>query len=68
VADVFISYAHSGALQARAAAAALRGAGYSVWIDDDLPTHRPFTRVIEEELDAAGAALVLWSADAVRSD
>jgi TolB-like protein len=67
MADVFISYAHTTARQAQAAAAALRAAGYSVWLDDDLAVHREFTQAIEEQLTAAKAALVIWSADAARS-
>jgi len=67
MADVFISYAHTTSKQAQAAAAALRTAGYSVWLDDDLAVHREFTSAIEEQLAAAKAALVIWSADAARS-
>ncbi|MFI4975625.1 MAG: TIR domain-containing protein [Caulobacterales bacterium] len=66
--DVFISYARSTAKQARQAAEALRGQGYSVWMDDELPAHRTYTHVIEEQMTAAKAALVIWSADAVRSE
>ncbi|HUO11656.1 MAG TPA: TIR domain-containing protein [Caulobacteraceae bacterium] len=67
MADVFISYAHTTARQAQAAAAALRGTGYSVWLDDDLAVHREFTQAIEEQLTAAKAVLVIWSADAAKS-
>ena len=66
--DVFISYARSTAVQASAAAAALRAAGYSVWLDEDLPAHRPYAREIEAQLTAAKAALVIWSAEAVESE
>ena len=59
MADVFISYARSTAKQAQAAAKALRSLGYSVWMDDELPAHRTFTGVIQEQLDAAKAALVI---------
>jgi TolB-like protein len=48
-------------------AAALRSDGYSVWIDDDLPAHRDYSRVIEEHLRSAKAVVVLWSSDAVKS-
>ena len=41
--DVFISYARSSASKAQQIAASLRGLGYSVWIDDDLPAHRSYT-------------------------
>ena len=68
MADVFISYAHTTSRQAQAAAAALRAAGFSVWLDDDLAVHRGFTHAIEEQLTAAKAALVIWSADAARSE
>jgi adenylate cyclase len=46
----------------------LRAAGYSVWLDDDLTVHRAFTAAIEEQLTAAKAALVIWSADAAKSE
>jgi adenylate cyclase len=66
--DVFISYARSTATQAQIAAGALRSLGYSVWLDDDLPAHRAYTHVIEEELRAAKAVVVIWSAEATRSE
>jgi class 3 adenylate cyclase len=68
MADVFISYARSTATQAQAAASALRSLGYSVWIDDELPAHRAYSRVIEEQLGLAKAALVIWSEDATKSE
>jgi adenylate cyclase len=67
VADVFISYARSTSRQAQEVAKALRGAGYSVWRDDQLPAHRSYSEVIEERLSAAKAVVVVWSAEAVRS-
>lgn len=67
MAEVFISYARSTAETAQAMARALREAGYSVWIDDDLPAHRDFPTVIEENLRAAKAVVVIWSAEARRS-
>jgi len=65
--DVFISYARSTETQARAATQALRALGYDVWRDDDLPSHRAYADVIEERLQSAAAVLVIWSADAVKS-
>jgi len=65
--DIFISYARSTAIQAQAVARALRALGYDVWRDDDLPAHRAYAEVIEERLDAAKAVVVIWSAEAVKS-
>ena len=66
--DVFISYARSTATEAHAVAEALRALGYDVWRDDELPAHRAYTEVIEEHLQAAKAVVVIWSAEAVKSD
>ncbi len=52
---------------AKRVAAGLQSAGFSVWFDEDLPTHRAYSDVIEEQLDTALAVLVLWSDAAVRS-
>ncbi len=65
--EIFISYAHSTAKQAQAVAEALRALGYGVWRDDDLPAHRDYAEVIEERLRAARAVLVIWSAEAAKS-
>ncbi len=66
--DVFISYARSTAAQAQAVAEALRALGYDVWRDDELPAHRAYAEVIEERLQAAKAVVVIWSAEAVKSE
>jgi adenylate cyclase len=66
--DVFISYARSTAKQANAAAEALRGLGYSVWLDDELLAHHAYTHAIEQQLTAAKVALVIWSTEAVKSE
>jgi TolB-like protein len=65
--DVFISYARSTAKQAQEVAEALRSLGYSIWWDDDLPSHRAYADVIEEQLNSARAVVVIWSAEAVKS-
>ncbi len=67
MADIFISYARSTERQAALAADALRALGYAVWRDDELPAHRAYAEVIEERLRASKAVLVIWSADAVKS-
>jgi adenylate cyclase len=68
MADVFISYARSTEPQARLVADALRGLGYAVWRDDELPAHRSYAEVIEERLKAAKAVVVIWSAEAATSE
>ncbi len=65
--DIFISYARSQQARAHRTAEALRRLGYGVWRDDELPPHRPYADVIEERLRGSSAVLVLWSADAVKS-
>src|SRR5436305_7339029 len=67
MADVFVSYARPDEPQAIRVADALREEGYRVWRDDELPAHRAYADVIEERLRAAKAVVVLWSADAAKS-
>ena len=67
MADIFISYGRSTEAQAQQVADTLRAAGYSVWRDDELPAHRSYGDVIEERLRSAKAVIVLWSAEAARS-
>jgi hypothetical protein len=66
--DVFISYARSTAKRAQQVAEALRRLGYEVWRDDELPAHRSYTDVIAERLRAAKAVVVIWPAEAVKSE
>src|SRR5579884_1192203 len=65
--EVFVSYARPDEPQAKRVADAMRALGYRVWRDDELPAHRSYSEVIEERLKAAKAVVVLWSADAARS-
>lgn len=64
---VFLSYARSSEAQAAYAEQALRDAGYVVWRDSELPAHLSYADVIEERLKSAKAVLVLWSAEAAKS-
>jgi len=66
--DIFISYARSTEAQARQIGNALKALGYNVWRDDELPAHRVYGDVLEERLKAAKAVVVIWSAEAVKSD
>jgi adenylate cyclase len=65
--DVFVSYARPDEPHAHRVAEALRAEGYAVWRDDELPAHRAYADVIEERLKAADAVVVLWSAEAAKS-
>jgi adenylate cyclase len=65
--DVFVSYARSDEPQAKRVAEALSERGYRAWRDDELPAHRAYADVIEERLKSASAVVVLWSAEASKS-
>ena len=65
--DVFVSYARPDEPQAKRVAEALQVLGYQVWRDDELPAHRAYAEVIEERLKNAKAVVVLWSAEAAKS-
>src|SRR5437868_12100393 len=65
--DVFVSYARPDELQAARVADALRAQGFAAWRDDELPAHRAYADVIQERLSSAGAVVVLWSAEAAKS-
>ena len=65
--DVFVSYARPDEPQAKRVAEALRALGHRVWRYDELPAHRPYSEVIEERLGSAKAVVVLWSAEAAKS-
>jgi adenylate cyclase len=67
MADVFVSYARADESLAGQVAEALRADGHQVWRDDALPAHRAYGEVIEERLKAARAVVVLWSAEAAKS-
>ena len=65
--DVFISYARADEQVATTVAESLSAAGHEVWRDVQLPAHRAYAEVIEERLKGAKAVVVLWSAEAAKS-
>ena len=67
MAHVFISYARSDEPLASVIADHLRAGGFEVWRDDELPAHRAYADVIEERIKGAAAVVVLWSAEAAKS-
>ena len=68
MADVFVSYAKAEKPTAQAVARALVAQGYSVWWDDELLCHKAYPDLIQEQLEQAGAVLVLWSETSIRSE
>src|SRR3954470_19579808 len=64
---VFISYARTDEPLATLIADSLREDGFEVWRDDELPAHRAYAEVIEERIKGARAVVVLWSAEAAKS-
>src|SRR3954453_9002160 len=67
MAHVFVSYARSDEGLAAKVADRLREDGFEVWRDDELPAHRAYAEVIEERIKGARAVVVLWSAEAAKS-
>jgi TolB-like protein/Tfp pilus assembly protein PilF len=65
--EVFLSYARSDEAVAKRVAAKLEAAGYSVWWDQQLAAHQPYSDIIQGHLSAAKAVVVLWSDDAAAS-
>jgi hypothetical protein len=68
MADVFLSYARRDEDKVRRIAELLAAEGYDVWWDADMPPHRAYSDVIQEEVDRAKAVLVVWSKEAIASE
>lgn len=67
MADVFISYAREDLESAQALAHMLEARGWNVWWDRELVPGNRFDEVIEREITAASAVIVLWSKVSVAS-
>ncbi len=65
--DIFISYCRADRPAAQHFAACLAQEGFSVWWDAVLRSGQTFDEVIEKELRAARAVVVLWSPRSVAS-
>jgi len=65
--DIFISYSREDRAVARRFATALEHEGFRVWWDAALRSGETFDEVIEEQLRAAKAVVVLWSPRSVKS-
>lgn len=67
MADVFISYASQDRDRARLLAQALGAHGLGVWWDREIGAGQDYGEVIEREIEAAKAVIVLWSKHSVVS-
>ncbi|MCL6741054.1 TIR domain-containing protein [Sphingomonas sp. RB56-2] len=65
--DIFISYSREDRTSARQFAECFAREGFSVWWDAVLRSGQTFDEIIEQELRAAKAVVVLWSPRSVRS-
>lgn len=65
--DIFISYSREDRAAARHFAESFAAEGFSVWWDAALRSGQTFDEVIEQELRAAKAVVVLWSPRSVAS-
>ena len=68
MADVFLSYSAQHRHLTEQLARDLEGKGLSVWWDTDLIAGDDFRRRIQAELNAAKAAIVIWTPEAINSD
>jgi formylglycine-generating enzyme required for sulfatase activity len=67
MADIFISYAREDRAKAQKLAEALDRRGWTVWWDTRLRAGEIWDEVIETQLKAARATVVLWSRSSVKS-
>jgi hypothetical protein len=65
--DIFISYAREDREWVSLLAAALSGQGWDVWWDRSIAVGQNFDEVIETELAAARAVIVVWSGNSIDS-
>jgi len=68
VSDIFISYSRDNQEVVRRLAEAVKGLGYDVWWDDQLPPHLAYGDVIAQKVGGAKAVIVVWSANAAASE
>jgi hypothetical protein len=68
MADIFVSYASSDRERVAGLVRRLEQLGFSVWWDRDIAHGQNYHRVIEQALDEAKCAIVVWSAQSVNSE
>jgi tetratricopeptide (TPR) repeat protein len=67
MADIFISYASEDRGRVRPLAEALQERGFNVWWDRSLAAGQDYTAIIEKELKAAKAVIVVWTQSSTAS-
>jgi adenylate cyclase len=67
MADIFISYARHDKAFVAPLVAALESEGWSVWWDPEIMPGQEFDDRIAEEIDRAGAVVVVWTPTSVAS-
>jgi adenylate cyclase len=67
MADIFVSYARSDRQRVAPLVAALEAQGFSVWWDPEIVGGQEFDALITRELEAAKAAIVVWTPTSVGS-
>ena len=65
--DIFVSYSRDDRSAAERISARLENEGFSVWWDAAIHSGETFDEVIEQQLRAARAAVILWSPRSVAS-
>jgi len=68
MADIFVSYASSDRPRAETLKEWFEAAGWSAWIDRDISLSEDWADRIQRELDEARVVVVLWGAEARRSE
>ena len=66
--DLFVSYASADRERVATLVQRLEQLGFSVWWDRDIADGQNFHRVIEQALDQAKCAIVVWSQHSVNSE
>src|SRR5882724_12063285 len=66
--DIFISYSHTDNEYARMLAEALRAEGLPIWIDERIDFGTAWPRVIQDNLDACAAFILIMTPRAYKSD
>ena len=66
--QIFISYSHDDSDYAHRLADALQQRGFQVWIDDRIDYGTTLPQVLQEQLDASAAVILLMSPRSYESD